>query len=245
MALRARTNHCAALRHILHRRKVADCLFRRQERRLSSFACSFVGAASELDDCDAINPDGLPEIAFAGRSNVGKSSLLNAIMGRANMVRVSKKPGQTRGVNFFRMDRPEAAFLVDLPGYGFAKVGSKVDRKEVEDRAVGYALGRDHWIRSIVFVLVDARRGLMDVDREVLSSFDKHGVHSAVVLTKIDALRSIDALRNISRSVQADLTDFVAVDTRIQYVSAHKKIGVVDVRRRILHAARSRCGGDG
>ena len=122
-------------------------------------------------------PD-LPEVAFAGRSNVGKSSLINAVAGRKELARASNEPGRTREVNFFVLD--DRLRLVDLPGYGFAKVSRDVARK-FQNLGRSYLRGRPNLKRA--YLLIDARHGLKDVDKEALDAFDTAAVSYQIVLT--------------------------------------------------------------
>jgi GTP-binding protein len=162
---------------------------------------SFLAAAQQFDQLPA--QMGV-ELAFAGRSNVGKSSLMNALMSRKNLVRTSGTPGCTRGVNFFAATARDGAVfrLVDLPGYGYAK-RSKAERAEWADLIEAYLLERD-WLRAVV-VLVDARRG---VEREDVSLVEllatrrgPNKVQTILVATKIDKVQkskrkaAVDALR--------------------------------------------------
>jgi GTP-binding protein len=128
-------------------------------------------------------PGDTPEVAFAGRSNVGKSSLLNRLTGRRRLARVSKTPGRTQQVNFFAVDG--RLVLVDLPGYGFARV-------PLELREGWHALVTDYLVRRrqlrAVVVIVDARRGLQDDDAALLDFLDEHRVRAILVATKIDKI---------------------------------------------------------
>jgi GTP-binding protein len=149
-------------------------------KRLFAGSCEFVaGAATE----DAIPPPVLPEIAFIGRSNAGKSSLVNALTGRNALARVSHTPGRTRQINFFRLG--DTLMLVDLPGYGYAKVSRDL-AAQWQQMIFDYLRGRPNLKR--VILLVDSRRGIMDVDREAMTLLDKSAVSYLVVLTKIDQL---------------------------------------------------------
>src|SRR6195952_2955949 len=128
----------------------------------------------------------VPEVAFAGRSNVGKSSLLNALAGRNALARTSNTPGRTQELNFFDVGNPLAFRLVDMPGYGFAKAPKDIVRKWrflVND----FLRGRDVLKRTLV--LVDARHGLKDVDREIMEMLDKAAVSYRLVLTKADKIK--------------------------------------------------------
>lgn len=149
-------------------------------KRLFAGPCEFVaGAATE----DAIPPPSLVEVAFVGRSNAGKSSLINALTGRTTLARVSHTPGRTRQINFFRLG--DVLMLVDLPGYGYAKA-SKALAAQWQRLIFDYLRGRPSLRR--VILLVDARRGLMDVDHEAMTLLDKSAVSYLVALTKIDKL---------------------------------------------------------
>lgn len=149
-------------------------------KRLFAGACEFVaGAATE----DAIPPPSLAEVAFVGRSNAGKSSLINALTGRNALARVSHTPGRTRQINFFNLG--DVLMLVDLPGYGYAKA-SKALAAQWQRLIFDYLRGRPTLKR--VILLIDARRGIMDVDREAMTLLDKAAVSYLVVLTKIDQL---------------------------------------------------------
>lgn len=228
------------MRDYVYAKDASDCVDVTEDwikRTRSTFGrrSEFAGAAGDSEGCDLINPDGMvPEIAFSGRSNVGKSSLLNALVGSGTMARVSGKPGHTRGVNYFTLGNE--AYLVDLPGYGFAKVGSKKDRKVVEDRAIGYAVGRDRSVLRKVFVLIDSRRGLMPIDREVLKRFDKYGTDATLVLTKVDTLKSETALRRVLDSVGSELESFTCLDAYIHFISVHKNLGIDSLRMSIARA---------
>ena len=144
-------------------------------------------------------PDpGAPEIAFAGRSNVGKSSLLNAITNRKGLARASNTPGRTQELNYFEVGTPAQLRLVDMPGYGFAEAPKDMVQRWrvlIND----YLRGRQVLKRTLV--LVDARHGLKDVDREVMTMLDKAAVSYNVVLTKADKIKAsaldatLDAVR--------------------------------------------------
>jgi GTP-binding protein len=152
----------------------------------------FVAGAARLD---RLPPASLPEIAFAGRSNVGKSALLNRLVNRRGLARVSKTPGRTQQINFFAVD--ERLLLVDLPGYGFARVplAVKADWRRLVE---GYLTGR-RTLRAVV-VLVDVRRGIVEDDARLLDFLAAHGIAALLVATKIDKLsrdarrRSLDAM---------------------------------------------------
>jgi GTP-binding protein len=134
---------------------------------------------------DGLPEGGPPEFAFAGRSNVGKSSLLNAVTGRKALARASGEPGRTRQLNFFRLG--EAAMLVDLPGYGYARA-PRADIAQWTQLTGDYLRGRPQLAR--VFLLIDARHGPKPSDEEVMGGLDVAAVSYQVVLTKTDKLKA-------------------------------------------------------
>ena len=150
-------------------------------RKLFAGPCDFVAGAATFESMPGI---ALPEVAFAGRSNVGKSSLVNALTGRRTLARTSSKPGHTRQINFF--DLAGQVYLVDLPGYGFAKV-SRSMKEAWQDLASAYLRGRPTLKR--VCLLIDARHGVKDADRETMRNLDSAAVSYQIVLTKADQLR--------------------------------------------------------
>ncbi len=155
-----------------------------QARKLFAGPCTFVAGAASIASLPAASS---PEIAFAGRSNVGKSSLVNALTGRSALARVSSKPGHTRQVNFF--DLAGVLFLVDLTGYGFAQVSRSL-KETWQDLASAYLRGRPTLKR--VCLLIDARHGIKDADRETMTSLDAAAVSYQLVLTKTDQLKEAE-----------------------------------------------------
>src|SRR5215470_14419927 len=147
-------------------------------RRLFTQETRFVAGASEPL---ALPPEGMPEIAFAGRSNVGKSSLINALTGRRLLARVSNTPGRTRQINFF--DLGGRLMLVDLPGYGYAGA-PRAAIKSWTALARGYLQGRAALRR--VCLLIDSRHGIKEVDLPLMGMLDNAGVSYQIVLTKVD-----------------------------------------------------------
>ena len=166
-------------------------------------------------------PDGdLPEIAFAGRSNVGKSSLINAVTGRRKLARASTEPGRTRELNFFII--PERMRVVDLPGYGYAKAGkADIDRWTTLTR--DYLRGRPSLKR--VLLLIDARHGVKPHDKEVMEALDLAAVNYQVVLTKADKLKTIevDAIAKATASVIAKRP---AAHPELRVTSAETGMGI-------------------
>ena len=147
-------------------------------------------------DIDDLPNDGKPEIAFAGRSNVGKSSLINALTGRTSLARVSVTPGRTRELNFFTLGKDEALYLVDMPGYGYAKA-SKAQVKGWTRLIRDYLQGRRELKR--VFLLIDARHGLKDNDRETMTLMDEAAVSYQAVLTKADKPKAAELAKIIEQ----------------------------------------------
>jgi GTP-binding protein len=141
---------------------------------------SFAGSAASPDQFPR---DGLPEVAFLGRSNVGKSSLLNALVGARGLARVSSTPGRTRLVNFFRVG--SEMYLADLPGYGYARVPERV-RRGWEGLATSYLVGRE--ALALCVFLVDARHDPTDGDETLRGWLDHHGLPYVVAATKADKL---------------------------------------------------------
>ncbi|THD45015.1 MAG: YihA family ribosome biogenesis GTP-binding protein, partial [Bradyrhizobium sp.] len=153
-------------------------------RKLFAGACDFFFAAATPGD---LPPIGAPEIAFAGRSNVGKSSLINALTGRSALARTSHTPGRTQTLNFFALG--DRLNLVDMPGYGYAAVGK--DKSAAWVTLVrNYLRGRSSLMRA--FVLVDGRRGIKDSDEATMSALDSAAVSYALVLTKRDEVKAAE-----------------------------------------------------
>jgi len=197
-------------------------------RVLFAHEATFLMGAAKIDQLPA--PD-LPEIAFAGRSNVGKSSLINALVGRAGLARSSSEPGRTREVNFFLLDG--RIRLVDLPGYGFARA-SKGETKRFQNLARDYLRGRPNLRR--VFLLIDARHGLKPPDAEAMSAFDVAAVSYQIVLTKADKLKPADA-EAIRAKTQAAVARRPAAFPRTLAVSAVTGAGLPLLRAEAARAA--------
>ena len=180
---------------------------------------------------DGLPPVGLPEIAFAGRSNVGKSSLINALCGRSTVARTSNTPGRTQELNYF--DVAGRLIMVDMPGYGFAKAPK--DKVDAWKRLVnGYLRGRPTLRRCLM--LVDSRHGLKDVDREMMTMLDKAAVVYQVVLTKVDKLNASE-LAAVEARTRTEIADHVAAHPTLILTSSEKGLGIPELRAEILQLA--------
>jgi GTP-binding protein len=192
--------------------------------------CSFVKGVVRIDD---LPKDGKPEIAFAGRSNVGKSSLINALTGRTSLARVSVTPGRTRELNFFSLGKDGALYLVDMPGYGYAKA-SKSEVKGWTRLINVYLKGRRELKR--VFLLVDARHGIKPNDQETMKLLDEAAVSYQVVLTKADKPKASE-LAALQEKVARDLAKHPAAYPVIVTTSARMGSGVDELRAAVAAAA--------
>ncbi|MBV9521747.1 MAG: YihA family ribosome biogenesis GTP-binding protein [Alphaproteobacteria bacterium] len=190
-------------------------------RLLFARECTFLAGAASLD---ALPPDALPEIAFAGRSNVGKSSLLNALAGRTALARTSHTPGRTRQLNFF--DLGNRLTLVDMPGYGYAAAPKHEIARWTELIRV-YLGGRASLRR--VCLLIDARHGLKPVDRPLMDMLDAAAVSFQIVLTKADKVKP-EALEAGLAAVAAELGKHVAAHPIIHVTSARGGTGIAALR---------------
>ncbi|MBT3550253.1 MAG: YihA family ribosome biogenesis GTP-binding protein [Rhodospirillaceae bacterium] len=197
-------------------------------RVLFAGACDFVmGAARE----EQLPPTDLAEIAFAGRSNVGKSSLINALTGRKALARTSNTPGRTREVNFF--DLGDKLMIADLPGYGYARA-SKTSINNWTDLIERYLKGRRPLRR--VCLLIDARHGLKDSDRVAMKLMDASAVVYQIVLTKSDKIKDTPRARLIA-GIQTELAKHTAAHPDICATSAVKGTGIPELRAELAALA--------
>ncbi len=197
-------------------------------RLLFAKECTFVMGVARIDDLPA---DELPEIAFAGRSNVGKSSLINALTGRKTLARTSNTPGRTQQLNFFNLGG--RLTIVDLPGYGYAKAPKgEVDRWNRLIRK--YLKGRVGLRR--LCVLIDARHGLKVSDRQVMDMLDESAVVYQIVLTKTDKVKAADrAMRR--EEITAEIRKRAAANPEIMATSAVKGVGIPELRAALTELA--------
>ena len=198
-------------------------------RKLFAGPVTFLKSAPTLE----FLPDGaVPEVAFAGRSNVGKSSLLNALTGRNALARTSNTPGRTQELNFFDVGQPLAFRLVDMPGYGFAKAPKDVVKKWrflVND----FLRGRQALKRALV--LIDARHGIKDVDREILEMLDRAAVSYRIVLTKADKIKASE-LAAVAEATEAEARKRPAAHPDILATSSEGGMGIPELRAAVLDA---------
>lgn len=201
--------------------------------KLFSGPVDFLRSAPQLQ----FLPDpAVPEIAFCGRSNVGKSSLLNALTGRRAIARASVTPGRTQELNFFDVGRPEEEGalplfrLVDMPGYGFAKAPVKVVEKW-KALVNSYLRGRQVLVRTLV--LVDSRHGIKDVDRVMMKMLDEAAVGYRVVLTKTDKIKASE-LDTVAQATAAEIRKHVAAYPELHLTSSEKGMGIEALRAAVV-----------
>lgn len=198
-------------------------------RKIFAGPVAFLKSAPELRHL----PDPVaPEVAFAGRSNVGKSSLLNALTGRNSLARTSVTPGRTQELNFFEVGDPLLFRLVDMPGYGFAKAPKDVVRKWrylVND----FLRGRQVLKRALV--LIDSRHGIKEVDREILDMLDDAAVSYRIVLTKADKIKATELVA-VRERTEAEARKRPAAHPDILATSSEKGMGIPELRAAVVEA---------
>ncbi|MBA4041840.1 MAG: YihA family ribosome biogenesis GTP-binding protein [Sphingobium sp.] len=198
-------------------------------RKLFAGPIAFLKSAPALDHLPS--PD-VPEIAFAGRSNVGKSSLLNALTGRNGLARTSNTPGRTQELNFFDIGAPLQFRLVDMPGYGFAKAPKDVVKKWrflIND----FLRGRQVLKRTLV--LVDARHGLKEVDMDILEMLDRAAVSYRLVLTKADKIKPTE-LAAVQAATAVEARKHPAAHPDILATSSETGLGIAELRAAVVEA---------
>ena len=196
---------------------------RSDAEKLFAGSCDFIWGSA---DVNGLPDSDLPEIAFAGRSNVGKSSLINALTGRKALARTSNTPGRTQQLNFFKMR--DAFILVDMPGYGYAKV-SKTKKAEWDALIFSYLRGRP--TLRCVLLLIDSRHGLKDIDRELMKMMDESAVSYRIILTKIDKCENPE---KVAEEVAKELKKYVAAYPHPFLTSSEEKKGILELQEMIL-----------
>ncbi len=203
-----------------------------EARRLFSGRVEFLLSAPQLQ----FLPDAdLPEIAFAGRSNVGKSSLINAVTGRKSIARASVTPGRTQELNFFEVGEPTRFRLVDMPGYGFAKAPVKVVERW-KQLVRTYLRGRPVLRRTLV--LIDSRHGIKPPDAEMMKMLDESAVGYRLVLTKADKMKASE-LAEVEARVAEEARKHPAAYPQLHVTSAEKGMGIAELRAAILNDVQS------
>lgn len=194
----------------------ANTLFRK--------SCTFVLGVAGLEQLPLTE---WPEVAFSGRSNVGKSSIINAVTGRNSLAKTSNTPGRTQQLNYFNLN--DQLHIVDLPGYGFAQAPEAVVKKW-QDLISTYLQGRVNLKR--VFLLVDSRHGFKKVDTEIMEMLDKAAVTYQIVLTKIDKISDV-ALAKVLSETQEAIKKHPAAYIEIIATSSEKNLGIEILRAEI------------
>lgn len=197
-------------------------------RWLFAQECVFVSGAANYD---GVPDTSIPEIAFVGRSNVGKSSLINALTGRKTLARTSNTPGRTQQINFFSL--LDALMLADLPGYGYARA-SKTEIARWTEMIFDYLRGRPSLRR--VCLLIDARHGLKDSDIDVMKDLDTSAVSYQIVLTKCDKVKA-PALAKLVAETQTRIARHVAAHPEIVQTSSAKGTGIEFLRAELAMIA--------
>ena len=200
-------------------------------RLLFAGECTFLAASNSMKN---LAPMARDEVAFAGRSNVGKSSLVNALTGRKTLARTSQTPGRTRQLIFFNLaDRLD---LVDLPGYGYASA-PKTDIEAWSKLTRQYLVGRQTLQR--VMVLVDSRRGIGKADKLIMDMLDDSAVSWALVLTKVDKLKATQVAEVFAKA-QAETKKHVAAFPHVFLTSSHDGRGITELRAHLCRLAAPR-----
>jgi len=190
-------------------------------RVLFAGPCDFMLGVAGLNQ---LPPADLPEIAFAGRSNVGKSSLVNALTGRKTLAKTSNTPGRTQQLNYFNLGG--RLYMVDMPGYGYAKV-SKTQRDAWTQLVFDYLRGRP--TLRCVFILIDSRHGLKDSDIELMKMLDETAVQYRIILTKTDKVKTQELIKVSEKTIET-LKKHAAAFPGVLATSANKGAGIPETR---------------
>lgn len=198
-------------------------------KKLFTAECSFMLGVAGLNQ---LPPDNiLGEIAFAGRSNVGKSSLINALTGRKTLAKTSNTPGRTQQLNYFNL--ANKLYIVDMPGYGFAQAPDAMVKKW-QKMIFAYLQGRVNLKR--VFLLIDSRHGIKKVDKEIMEMLDKAAVNYQIILTKSDKISAVELAKTITETNKI-LKDHAAAHIDIIATSSEKGRGIDELRAEVARLA--------
>ena len=198
-------------------------------KKLFTAECSFMLGVAGLNQ---LPPDNiLGEIAFAGRSNVGKSSLINALTGRKTLAKTSNTPGRTQQLNYFNL--ANKLYIVDMPGYGFAQAPDAMVKKW-QKMIFAYLQGRVNLKR--VFLLIDSRHGIKKVYKEIMEMLDKAAVNYQIILTKSDKISAVELAKTITETNKI-LKDHAAAHIDIIATSSEKGRGIDELRAEIARLA--------
>lgn len=200
-----------------------------ESRKLFMKPCTFVLGVAKLEQLPLT---GMPEVAFAGRSNVGKSSIINAITGQKGLAKTSNTPGRTQQLNYFNLD--DKIHIVDLPGYGFAQAPENMVR-QWQKLIFAYLQGRVNLKR--VFLLIDSRHGIKKVDSEIMDMLDKAAVTYEIVLTKTDKI-SAKTLEKVLEDTKKSIAEHPAAYNNIIATSSEKNLGIDLLRGEIASLAK-------
>ena len=198
-------------------------------RKLFAGPCDFVWGSTSAEN---LPPQQQSEVAFVGRSNAGKSSLVNALTGRKSLARVSQTPGATRQINFFNL--AGRLMLVDLPGYGFAK-RSRSEAESWQEMIFSYLRGRSRLRR--VALLIDARRGVLESDSQVMELLDRAAVSYVLVLTKADELKTGEQPKALEAAA-IEAAKHTAALAQVQLTSALTGTGIPELRAHLAALAQ-------
>jgi|TARA_B110000438_G_C15535842_1_gene530519 GTP-binding protein len=190
---------------------------------------NFVGSFNLVDQ---VPNKSLPECCFIGRSNVGKSSIINAITRSKKLAKTSKTPGRTQNINLFEIKNK--INIVDLPGYGYAKV-SKVKRHELSELIKNYLIGRANLVE--VFILIDCKIGIKDTDIDFFDILSEYNKKFSIILTKIDKC-SLNFVDKQNKSLKSLLKNYKTHFNKIFSSSSNKNIGIIDIQKEIFNLSK-------
>ncbi len=195
-----------------------------QQELMTFHQVDFIAGAARIDQIP--NQEHLKEFAFIGRSNVGKSSLINSVLVRRAIARVSQNPGCTKQINFFQVENK--AIIVDLPGYGFAKISNQ-ERRLWDDLIHHYLSTRK--VLSRVFILLDSRHNVKDTDIQAMKMLDNYAVPYQIVMTKVDKIADTSKIKN---EVEMIARSHIGCHPVIIWSSSKEKTGILDIQNTIF-----------